>query len=119
MSHSTIASHEVSISPRAIVGLLAVAFLLMPQLAHAQVSFTIPFISDIGCQVVRYMKGPLAFLIFVIVIVGTFIVGMIAKMDWSRIITIAILFGILTGMGMILANVPSAQSMAGLAGCLQ
>jgi len=102
----------------AVVVLLLALLMLMPTAAHAQ-TFQVPFIEQFGCQVVRWMKGPLAILIFVIVVIATLVIGMIAKMDWARIITITVIFGILIGLGGILGNNGYIQNLAGLSGCLQ
>lgn len=98
---------------RVVAALLLVAsvLLLIPHPAHAQ-SFNVPFLTEFGCEVVRWMRGPLAVLIFIIVVVATFVIGMIAKMDWSRVITIAILFGIVTGLGAILARYTNFGQMS-------
>lgn len=100
--------------------LLVLAVLaLMPGAAHAQSNgFSVPFIQDFGCSVVRWMKGPLAILIFVIVIFATLVIGMIAKMDWAKIISVAVIFGIISALAGFLANNQYMQSMAGLSGCL-
>ena len=93
---------------------------LAPTVAHAQsTTFNVPFISDFGCSVVKWMKGPLAVLIFVIVIFATLVIGMIAKMDWAKIVSIAVIFGLITALGGFLANNQYMQGMAGLSGCLQ
>lgn len=86
--------------------------------AHAQ-SFDVPFINEIGCNVVQWMKGPLAIIVFIIVVVATLLIGMIARMDWGKLIAVTVIFGILTGIGGILANSSSFQSAAGLSACLQ
>jgi len=104
----------------ALTALLVLAFLaLVPGAAHAQSQgFSVPFIQDFGCSVVKWMKGPLAILIFVIVIFATLVIGMIAKMDWAKIISVAVIFGIISALAGFLANNSYMQNMAGLAGCL-
>ena len=96
--------------------LVGLAMLAGP--AHAQ-SFDVPFINEIGCKVVQWMKGPLAIVVFILVVVATLLLGMIAKMDWGRLIAVTVIFGILTGIGGILANSSSFQAAAGLSACLQ
>jgi type IV secretory pathway VirB2 component (pilin) len=97
--------------------LIGLAVLAGP--AHAAASFDVPFINEIGCKVVQWMKGPLAILVFILVVVATLLIGMIAKMDWGKLIAVTVLFGILTGIGGILANSSSFQSFVGLSSCLQ
>lgn len=103
-------------------GLAVLAFLtLLPGVALAQSGsgFQVPFVQDFGCSVVQWLKGPLAILIFVIVVVVTLVMGMIAKMDWGRIISICIIFGILIGLGSILSSSNYIQNIAGMSACLQ
>jgi hypothetical protein len=73
-----------------------------------------PFIDGIGCQVANWMKGPLAVIVFILVIVATFIVGLITKMDWGKIITVAIVFGLIQGLVALLLS----SGRITLPGCL-
>ncbi len=100
--------------------LLAVAVIatMLPLRAHAA-SIDVPFIRDFGCSIVQWLKGPLAVMIFVLVCVVTLVMGMITKMDWGRIITVCILFGILIGLGAIFASSSYIQNVAGMSSCLQ
>ncbi len=100
--------------------LLAVAVIatMLPLQAHAA-SIDVPFIRDFGCSIVQWLKGPLAVMIFVLVCVVTLVMGMITKMDWGRIITVCILFGILIGLGAIFASSSYIQNVAGMSSCLQ
>lgn len=74
----------------------AAALATMPALSFA--AFTLPMISGFGCEIVNWMKGELAIIIFLVVAVSTIIIGMFAKMDWTKILSIVILFGILQGL---------------------
>lgn len=101
--------------------LVAVVMLMLalftPTAAFAQIQ--VPFIQDFGCSVVQWLKGPLAIVVFVIVVVVTLVFGMITKMDWGKIITVCILFGVLLGMGSILSNSGYINNIAGMGACLQ
>ncbi|EKD97326.1 MAG: hypothetical protein ACD_23C00967G0002 [uncultured bacterium] len=97
--------------------LVAALLTVMPLEAMAQ-SFDIPFITQFGCSVVKWMKGPLAILIFVVVVIATLVIGMISKMDWSRIISVCVVFGIIIGLGGVLANSSYFQSMPSMQSCL-
>lgn len=99
---------------------LVAMFGLVPE-AHAQAGaggFSVPFINEFGCNIVAWMKGPLAILIFIIVCVATLVIGMIAKMDWARIIQVCVLFGIVIAIGSILSNSSYIQAVSGLSACL-
>lgn len=100
----------------AIVMLMLAMFL--PREAFAQ-GIQVPFIQDFGCSIVAWLKGPLAIVVFVIVCVVTLVFGMISKMDWGKIITVCILFGVLLGMGSILSNSGYINNIAGMGACLQ
>lgn len=98
--------------------LLLAFFVLAPTSAHAQ-TIQVPFIHEFGCSVVQWLKGPLAILIFILVCVATLVIGMITKMDWSRIITVCVIFGVLISIGAIVGNSSYIQNVAGMSACLQ
>ncbi len=87
---------------------VAALILLMPAVSHAA-GFSLPFISGIGCDIVKWMKGELAVMIFVIVAIGTFLVGLFAKMDWTKILSIVIIYGLLQGLVGILLSTNTIQ----------
>jgi type IV secretion system protein TrbC len=105
----------------AVSGMLVLLALLalLPTSAHAQSQLQVPFIQEFGCSVVQWLKGPLAILIFILVCVATLVIGMITKMDWARIITVCVIFGILISIGAILGNSSYIQNVAGMSACLQ
>jgi type IV secretory pathway VirB2 component (pilin) len=112
--------HGASGSHARVGGWVLMAFLMLlaftPGSAFAQIE--VPFIQDFGCDVVQWLRGPLAVVIFVMVVVVTLIFGMITKMDWGRIITVCIIFGIVLGLGRILSGSEYMQNLAGLNACL-
>lgn len=114
-------THTLSARPARLGWVMfAILVALVAPSAHAQAAggFSVPFINEFGCNIVAWMKGPLAILIFIIVCVATLVIGMIAKMDWARIITVCVLFGIVIAMGSILSNSQYIQSVSGLSACL-
>lgn len=70
---------------------------LMAQQAHAA-DFGVDGFKELGCDVIAWMMGDLATIIFFIVVILTIVVGFFAKMDWSKILSIIILMGILKGV---------------------
>ncbi|HEX2544484.1 MAG TPA: hypothetical protein VHL79_06380 [Ramlibacter sp.] len=99
--------------------LVALACMIcLPAAAEGQ-QITVPFIQEFGCSVVQWLKGPLAILIFILVCVATLVIGMITKMDWARIISVCVIFGILISLGAILGNSSYIQSAAGMSACIQ
>ncbi|MEJ8838106.1 TrbC/VirB2 family protein [Ramlibacter sp. AN1133] len=97
---------------------LVTAFALMPGPAYAQ-QIQVPFVQEFGCSVVQWLKGPLAILIFILVCVATLVIGMITKMDWARIITVCVLFGLVVSSGAVLASSSFVQNVPGFSACLQ
>ena len=83
--------------------------LLMPAVSYAATGFSLPFITGIGCDVVKWMKGELAVIVFLLVAVATFVVGLFAKMDWTKILSIVVIYGILQGMVSILLSTNTIQ----------
>lgn len=110
-------SHLNSPTNNALIKALIIVamFMALPGSAFAQ-SFDLPIITNIGCKIIAWMQGPLAIVIFLLVAVVTIVIGMFAKMDWSKIMSIVVLYGILQGLGTVLitsgfVNMP--------AGCLR
>lgn len=110
----SVRTQRILVIALAIMAVLA----LMPSPAHAA-GIQVPFITEFGCSVVQWLKGPLAILIFIIVCVATLVIGMITKMDWARIITVCVIFGVLIGLGSILSSSNYIQNVSGMSACLQ
>lgn len=101
-----------SLDKKEVLKTLAVAAIGgIPLVASAAISF--PAIDGIGCDIVNWMKGPLAIIVFLIVAVVTFVVGMFAKMDWTKILTIVILYGVIQG----LAGLATSSGFISLPSC--
>jgi len=79
-----------------------VAMLVAPMVSHA--AFSLPVVTGVGCDILNWMKGELAVIIFLIVAVVTIVVGMFARMDWSKILGAVVLYGILQGLATILLS---------------
>ncbi len=78
---------------------IALAMMLVPELSFAQSSsFDLPIVTQVGCALVEWMSGPLAIVVFLIVVIATLVIGIFAKMDWTRILTVIIIFGIIQGL---------------------
>lgn len=86
--------------------LIAMAYIaaLVSVPTDAMAAVDLPFVSGIGCTIVQYLKGPMAVVIFMIVLVATLVVGMISKMDWGKIIGVVVIFGMLQGLTALLMN---------------
>ena len=97
-----------AISPQTLV---LAALLLLPAVSHAAAGsgFSLPFITGIGCDIVKWMKGELAVIVFVLVAVATFVVGLFAKMDWTKILSVVVIYGILQGLIGILLSTNTIQ----------
>lgn len=84
---------------------------------HAMaMSMSIPFISEIGCAVVQYMRSTLSIIVFVIVVIAALIMGFMGKVGWDRILMACVLFGLITGIGSWLG---SSSYVANFSSCLQ
>lgn len=83
----------------------AKAFLALGLCMVAQVALAGPFdnmpLLDWGCELIKWLKSSLAPLIFLVVAVITIIIGKFAKMDWTKILSLVILMGVLQGIGTI------------------
>lgn len=76
--------------------ILATIALLTSQSASAA-GFSLPGFADLGCKVISWMTGELSIMIFFIVVIVTLLVGFFAKMDWTKILGVIVLFGLLQG----------------------
>lgn len=101
----------------ALVAVLLLLACFIPTPAHAA-NFNVPFLEDFGCGAVQFLKGPLAILAFVIVCVCTLVFGMVTKMDWGRIITVCIIFGVILGLGGILSSSSYINAVPAMSSCL-
>lgn len=100
--------------------LAAALGLLTPTIASAAgAELDLPLITEVACPVLQWMQGPLGIVIFLCVVVSSLVIGMIAKMQWDRIITVTVILAILVGLSNIVANVDAVSSAAGLSTCLR
>lgn len=60
-------------------------------------SFNLPGFATLGCKVISWLSGELSVMIFFIVVVVTLVIGFFAKMDWTKILGVIVLFGLLKG----------------------
>ncbi len=103
----------------ATLGLLLLALAaVFPADALAQ-AINVPFVSSFGCSIVQWMRGPLAILVFILVVIVTLVVGMISRMDWGRIIAVVVIFGVLVSLPSILSSSSYISNLSGMSACLQ
>lgn len=88
-----------------------IAMMMVHSLSFAAVE--IPFVEDFACSIVQFLTGPMAAVIFVVVVVVTLVFGMIAKVKWEVIITVCIIFGVILGLGSLLGE----TGISGLDSC--
>lgn len=84
--------------PLSISEKIIITFLLMMAEQHA-IAFTAPGLTTLGCEVLKWMTSELSIIIFFIIIVVTLLVGFFAKMDWTKILGVIVLFGLMKGAG--------------------
>lgn len=59
--------------------------------------FSVPGLRTLACSIINWMTGELAVIIFFVVGVATLLVGMMMKMDWAKIVSLIVMFGIVQG----------------------
>lgn len=120
-AHPTAALMKARLQSLATMAVTQIALLLMPSIANAQSGSTLqlPIVTEVACPVIQWMQGPLGIIIFICVVAATLLIGMIAKMDWSRIITVTVILAILVGLGGIISNSSTLSSMLGASSCLR
>jgi len=76
--------------------------------AHA---LSLPFLNNIGCQIYNFLVGELAIWAFILIAAGTLLLGLVAKIDFSKLLGAVIIFGILQGLaGLLVSTSPSLQA---------
>lgn len=89
-------------------GAFSVATAMLPAISFA--AFKVDFISGIGCDVLNWLKSDLSILILFLMVITIIIGGMISRMDWTRILVVIVLYGLLHGVVAIFAGQVNAPS---------
>lgn len=93
---------------------IAGATLMAGETAYAQTaSFSIPFLNSLGCQLYSFFTGSLAIWAFILIAAGVLLIGMLAKIDFAKLVGIVVIFGIIQGLGNLLASSSSKFSSLG------
>lgn len=75
-------------------------------------------LGNFGCAIYNFLTGPLAIWAFILVLVGTLLVGLIAKIDFSKIIVVVVVFALIQAIGGYVMGMDSVASKIGTASCL-
>lgn len=75
-------------------------------------------LGNFGCSIYSFLTGPLAIWAFILVVVGTLVIGLIAKVDFAKIIVVVVVFALIQAIGTYMMSVPSIASKLGTASCL-
>jgi type IV secretory pathway VirB2 component (pilin) len=80
--------------------ILALALILGASSSFAQASntFQMTGLESFVCTLIEWMSGRFAVLVFFVMTVLILIVGMFANMDWTKIIYLVVIFGIIQGV---------------------
>lgn len=97
---------------------LAVNAFFLAGLAHAQTIDT-SMLGAFGCAIYEFLTGPLAIWAFILVLVGTLLIGLIAKIDFAKIVVVVVVFAIIQGIGTYVLSVQSVATKIGTASCLR
>lgn len=97
----------------------AMLMALAPEHAYAQNAFSsnTSFITNLGCDFVKYLQGPLGIVVFLVVVAITLVGGMWAGVKWEVLIGACVIFGILIGLTKILLG-SGYVNVSGLEACL-
>lgn len=75
-------------------------------------------LGSFGCAIYNFLTGPLAIWAFILVLVGTLLIGLIAKIDFSKIIVVVVVFALIQAIGTYVMSMDSVASKIGTASCL-
>lgn len=98
----------------------ALAGAVVSRIAHAANDNEInsELLGKFGCSIYNFLTGPLAIWAFILVVVGALLIGMIGKVDFSKIIVVVVLFALIQGIGTWAMGVDSIASKLGTTNCL-
>lgn len=80
-----------------LAALSAFSTLAMAQTAPGGGAFSSLGLGALACTIIQWLTGELAIIVFFIVGIATFLVGMMMKMDWAKIVALIVMFGLLQG----------------------
>jgi type IV secretory pathway VirB2 component (pilin) len=100
--------------------LVAASLLALAGTASAQSGSALDtaMLGNFGCAIYNFLTGPLAIWAFILVLVGTLLVGLIAKIDFSKIIVVVVVFALIQAIGTYVMSMDSVASKIGTASCL-
>lgn len=78
--------------------------------AQSTSTFNIPFLNQLGCQLFSFFTGSLAIWAFILVAAGVLLIGLLAKIDFAKLVGAVVIFGLIQGLGTLLANSSSKFS---------
>ena len=67
-------------------------------------ALSLPVLDNIGCAMFSFFTGTMAVWAFVLVTTVTLLVGLVARIDFSKLIATVVVFGLLTGLGKLLVT---------------
>ncbi len=101
------------------VSKFAATALGMVAATHAQAQqIDSSMLGSFGCSIYSFLTGPLAIWAFILVVVGTLVIGLIAKVDFAKIIVVVVVFALIQAIGAYMMSVPSIAAKLGTASCL-
>lgn len=74
--------------------------------------------NDFGCAIYSLLTGTMAIWSFILVAVCILVVGLLLKIDFSRLFVVVIIFLVIQGLGALLMKIPSVAAKLGGASCL-
>lgn len=77
--------------------LLALTAVSSAAFAQSSGGFNSLGLGTLACTIIDWLTGELAIIVFFIVGIATFLVGMMMKMDWAKIVALIVMFGLLQG----------------------
>ena len=88
-----------------------------PAAAAAQIDSAM--LGSFGCAIYNFLTGPLAIWAFILVVVGTLLIGLIAKVDFAKIIVVVVVFALIQAIGTYMMSINSISTKLGTASCLK
>ncbi|WP_291518845.1 hypothetical protein [Acidovorax sp.] len=59
----------------------------------------LPILGEFGCSLLDFFTGSLAIWAFVLIAAGTLLIGMIARIDFAKLLSVVVIFAVIQGLG--------------------
>lgn len=67
--------------------------------AQGKSKLSMPVLDEFGCSLLEFLTGPLAIWAFVLICAGTLVIGLLAKIDFAKLLAAVVVIALLQTLG--------------------